>query len=461
MMPRTATDGTDMPRSGGQALVVGASVAGLVTARVLTDFFERVTLLDRDDLSGGASPRKGVPQSRHPHALLSGGLQVLQELFPQLTDDLLGHGALLCDLQGDGRYYSGGRLMRRRASPLRAVAVSRPLLEERLRAAVLALPGVDLRAPVVLLDLVGHDGRVTGVRVRRDGTEEVLDGDLVVDATGRGSHTPAWLAEHGYPRPDESAVDVGISYVTWTFDRRPGDLTGARFLLTAPSADLPRFGAALAAEGDRWLVGCAGYRGDPAPLTPAALREFTATLPARELADLVASREPIEEVRSHRFPSSTRRHYEKLVRFPDGLVVIGDALSSFNPIYGQGMTVAALEAAALRDELAADETDLAPRFFRRAARLIDVAWDLAANGDLAIPVVPGPRPLRVRLLNWYVGQLALASAVDADVGLTFIRVANLLDPPSALVRPGIVGRVVGAAVRRGVQRVAPGRSAAG
>jgi 2-polyprenyl-6-methoxyphenol hydroxylase-like FAD-dependent oxidoreductase len=245
---------------------------------------------------------------------------------------------------------------------------------------------------------------------------------------------------------------VGISYVTWSFPRRAGDLGGARFLLAAPSADLPRFGAALSAEGDRWLVGCAGYRGDPGPATLAALREFTATLPAPELAELVSSREPLEEVRAQRFPSSTRRHYEKPARFPEGLLVVGDALSSFNPIYGQGMTIAALEAVALREELAAGRTDLARRFLRRAARLVDVAWDLAANGDLALPVVPGPRPLRVRLLNWYVGQLGLASADDADVGLTFIRVANLLDPPSALVRPGIVVRVVRAAARRAARR---------
>ena len=436
-----------MADSGGRAVVVGASVAGLLTARVLTESFDRVTLVDRDALSGGPVARRGVPQSGHPHALLTGGLQVLEELFPDLTGDLLRHGAMRCDLHADGRFHARGRLMRQRRSGLAALAVSRPLLEDRLRAGVLALPNVDLAAPAALLDLEQFGSRVTGVRVREGSADRVLPADLVVDATGRGSHTPVWLAEHGFPRPRESTVDVGVSYTSWTFPRLPEDLSGALFLLTAPTPEIPRFGAALAAEGDRWLVGCASYAGGSAPADLPALHTFAAGLAAPDLADLVADRAPLGSPHLQRFPSSTRRHYERLPHFPDGLLVIGDALSSFNPIYGQGMTIAALEAIALREELGLGRGDLARRFFRRAARLIDVAWDLAAGGDLALPVVPGRRTLRVRLVNSYVSQIALAATVDAEVGLRFIRVLNLLDPPTALVRPGMVARVVAARSR--------------
>ena len=433
-----------MAHRDGHAVVVGASIAGLLAARVLTDFFEQVTLVDRDDLSDGPLARRGVPQGRHPHALLTGGLRALEQLLPGLTPDLVRHGAEVCDLQADSRLHVEGLLMCQRRSGLDAVAVSRPLLEDRVRAAVLALPRIELVASAQLLDLRTADGRVVGVRARRHGGDLDLPADLVVDATGRGSHTPAWLAAHGWPRPAESDIAVGIAYAGWVFPRRPDDLDGARFLLTGPTADVPRFGSALAAEGDRWLVGCAGYRNDRAPVDLPALHDFTASLTAPDLADLVRDREPLDQPRAHRFPSSMRRHYERLPHFPDGLLVTGDAISSFNPIYGQGMTIAALEALALRAELERDGGDLARRFFRRAARLVDVAWDLAAGGDLRLPVVPGPRPLRTRLVNSYVAQVAAASTSDADVALTFIRVLNLIEPPTALLRLPTVARVVAA-----------------
>ncbi len=194
-------------------------------------------------------------------------------------------------------------------------------------------------------------------------------------------------------------------------------------------------------------MGCAAYRDDRAPLDLPALHDFTARLAAPDLADLVRDREPLDQPRGHRFPSSVRRHYEKLPRFPAGLLVTGDAISSFNPIYGQGMTIAALEAVALRKTLAGGHRDLARRYFRQAARLVDVAWELAAGGDLQLPVVPGPRPLRTRLVNSYVDQVARAATRDGQVALTFVRVLNLLDPPTALVRPGTVARVVAARSR--------------
>jgi hypothetical protein len=241
----------------------------------------------------------------------------------------------------------------------------------------------------------------------------------VAPPPGRGSHTPVWLAEHGFARPIESTVDVGISYASWVFPRRARDLDGARFLLIAPTPEIPRVGSALATEGTRWIVGCAGYRGDAAPLTLDGLRSFAETLVAPDLADLISGLQPVEPPRGQRFPASIRRHYERLAVFPGGLLVTADALSSFNPIYGQGMTIAALEALALRDELAAAGPDLHRRFFRHAARLIDVAWELAAGGDLALPVVPGRRPLRTRLVNAYVHRIGLAAARDAQVGVTF------------------------------------------
>jgi 2-polyprenyl-6-methoxyphenol hydroxylase-like FAD-dependent oxidoreductase len=443
-------------RVGKHAVVLGASLAGLLTARVLSESFDRVTVVDRDTLPDGPVPRRGVPQSWQSHGMHARGREIFEELFPGLTDELVAHGASAGDVQRDVRWVNDGYRLRQHPSGLEGIAFSRPLLEDRVRARVRSLPGVTLRFPVDVLDLTAAGDRVTGVLVRGrgdDGDGEAVAADLVVDATGRGSHTPVWLETLGFPQPDESAIEIGLCYTTWDFPRRPGDLDGDIAAIITATVDVPRFGAMLAAEGDRWQVTAGGYLGDVAsPGDIAAFRTFAASLPAPDIGDLVADRDPLAPGRLHRIPSSRRRHYERLSRFPRGFLVIGDALSSFNPAYGQGMTVAAVEALALRELLAptgpAADADLAPRFFRRAARIIDVPWDIAAGGDLRIPDVPGRRPASIRLVNAYVARVQAAAAVDPDVGLAFLRVANTVDRPEALLRPSVALRVL-RAVRSG------------
>jgi 2-polyprenyl-6-methoxyphenol hydroxylase-like FAD-dependent oxidoreductase len=442
-----------MTRLGERAVVVGAGMAGLLAARVLTESFDRVTLVERDALRPDPGPRRGVPQSRHPHVLLARGREVLEELFPGLTDELVRYGALAGDLQADGRWYNDGHLLRQHPSGMQALGMTRPLLEDRVRARVVALPTVDLLSPVSVCELMATDGRACGIRVYRGGAAagvppgDVLRADLVVDATGRGSHTPAWLESEGFDRPAESTVGVDIRYTTWVLPRRSGDLGGDLGLLIGATVAAPRFGAAIPVEGDRWTVMAGGYRGEVAPPDPAGFRSFAARLAAPDLADLVADRDPVGGPSSYHFVSSSRRHYERLTRFPAGLLVTGDALSSFNPVYGQGMTVAALEALVLREVLDEGPRDLARRFFRRVARLIDSPWDIAAGSDLRLPLVPGPRPLRVRLVNAHVARVQAAASVDPVVGRAFLRVANLVDPPGSLLRPTLVARVLAASRR--------------
>ncbi|MGY1737568.1 NAD(P)/FAD-dependent oxidoreductase [Geodermatophilus sp. SYSU D00684] len=435
-------------------------MSGLLTARVLTEAFDRVTVVDRDVLPGEPAARRGVPQGRHPHGLLARGREVLEEFFPGLTQDLVRHGAEIGDMQRDARWYNDGHLLCRSPIGMQGLAMSRPLVEDRVRARVLDLPGVEVLAPAQLLDLTAVDGRVSGVRVRRSDPvarsteEESLPADLVVDATGRGSHTPSWLESHGFGRPPESRIDVDVRYTTWVVPRYDDDLDGDRVCLIGATTAVPRFGAALAVEGGRWIVSAGAYRPDAAPTDLAGFRTFAARLPAPEVAQLMADREPIEGPHVYHFVGSTRRHYERLTRFPEGLLVTGDALSSFNPVYGQGMTVAAMEALALRQLLAAGVDDLARQFFRRAARLVDVPWDIAAGSDLRQPSVLGRRSARVRVVNAYVARVQAAAAVDAGVGSAFLRVANLIDRPESLLRPRLAARVL-LAQRRAVQGAAP------
>lgn len=443
-----------MGRRGGHAIVLGASLAGLMTARVLSESFDSVTLVDRDVLPDGPDARPGVPQGWQSHGLHARGREILEELFPGLTEELVGHGASLGDVQADVRWVNDGHRLRAAPSGMLAIAFTRPLLEHLVRRRVRGLPGVDVRSPVDVLDLIATRDRVTGVRIRARGTTgegEILTGDLVVDATGRGSHMPVWLESLGFPRPEESAIDIGVGYTTWDFPRTEGELGGALAAIITASVATPRFGAMLAAEGPRWQVTAGGYRGEYAhPTDLAAFRAFAASLPAGDIGELVADREPLAPGRLHRFPSNRRRRYERLGRFPAGLLVIGDALSSFNPAYGQGMTVAAVEALALRHLLAGPtgDADLARQFFRAAARVIDVPWDIAAGGDLRLPGIPGPRPMKVRLINTYVARVQAAAAVDPRVGLAFLRVANTVERPETLLRPSVVVRVLRAGLSK-------------
>ncbi|MGY1813984.1 FAD-dependent oxidoreductase [Blastococcus sp. SYSU D00820] len=428
------------------AVVIGASMAGLLAARVLSETSERVTVIDRDLLPGEAGARRGVPQGRHPHALLVRGKEVLEELFPGLATDLLARGALTGDMQADVRWYNDGHLLRQQPIGIGGLAMSRPLLEDAVRARVRALPGVQICEGTDSAGPVLDGDRVTGVRVLTATagapTETVLPADLVVDAGGRGSHTPQWLAAHGYQAPAETRIRVDVRYATWVLPRHADDLGGDVACVIAATVAAPRFGVALPIEGDRWLVTAGGYSGEAAPADRDEFRAFLTRLPAPDLAPLLDGREPLEPPRRYSFPHSMRRHYERLDRFPAGLVVMGDALSSFNPVYGQGMTVAAVEALQLRRLLSAGTPDLPRAFHRGAARVVDVPWDMAAGADLRLPGVVGDRPLRARLVNGYLARLQAAAAVDGELGAAFLRVVNLLDPPPALLRPAVVRRVL-------------------
>ncbi|GAA2741896.1 FAD-dependent oxidoreductase [Kitasatospora cinereorecta] len=435
--------------SGGarHAVVVGAGIAGLLAARVLTESFARVTVLDRDALPAEAGPRRGVPQSRHAHGLLARGFAVLQELFPGLADDLVARGALVRDANADVKWFSEGRRLSPTASDLACLLVSRPELEHYLRSRVTALPGVTIEDRCEVLEPVlaaGSTTRVAGVQVLRHGASQPqsLPAELVVDATGRGNRGPVWLKAMGFAAPAEERIDSGLVYASRDYRRQPGDADADAYLIAA-TAEVPRGGVALSGEGDRWLVTLFSMDGEAPPSDPATYLGFAGRLPVPDLHGLLERWEPLGPPTLMRIPASIRRRYERLNRFPEGYLVIGDAICQFNPTYGQGMTVAACEALALRDSLAEGAgPDLAKRFFRRAARITDVAWDMSVGGDLRFPSVEGRRTARVRLLNRYVARVNRVAVDDPQVALTFLRVAHLQAPPQDLLSPAMLRRVL-------------------
>jgi len=438
-------------RIGDHAVVLGASMAGLLAARVLADAYAQVTIVDRDQLPQAGSHRRGVPQGRHLNALLARGQQALEELFPGLTAELVAHGVPAGDVLGNGRCYLNGHRLRQTHTGLVALCASRPFLEGHVRGRVWALPNVQFLDACDILELATtpDGGRVTGTRVRHradSGAKEVLDADLVVDATGRGSRSPLWLEALGYPRPPTEQVRIGLGYATRTYRLPPDPLGGDLGVLHAPTPEHPRGAAFLRLEGDRWMVTLAGILGDHPPTDPDGFLAFARSLRFPDIYQAIRHGEPLDDPVGFRFPASVRHRYERLPRFPDGLLVVGDAVCSFNPIYGQGMTVAAVEALTLRRHLQHGTQPQPHRFFGDLARVVDVPWDIAVGGDLVFPGVHGHRTARVRLANAYLGRLHAAAAHDADLASAFMRVAGLVAPPRSLLRPGILLRVLRASL---------------
>jgi len=436
--------------------VIGGSVAGLLTARVLSEHFGRVTILERDPVHDQPEARKGQPQTRHPHGLSTAGLQVLDRYFPGLVTNLEDRGAILADQGLATKFFFGGSYRSPFESGIRGILVSRPLLEWQLRRRVVALPNVTIedQSPAVELVTTPDCMRVTGVVVERraSGSMETLTAGLVVDTTGRGSPTPKWLKSLGYPDVEESIVKIGVTYTTRLYQRRAGDFGGAYVMITQPEPPATwRGGFALAQEDQRWIVTVAGWGGDHAPRDEAGLLEFVRSLPAPDIYEMIGRNEPLSDIIVHEVPTNLRRHYERMSRFPEGYLVLGDALCSFNPVYGQGMSSAALQTAELDNVLSVQEGSsdsqaygkpLWKRFFKRAAKVVDNPWQLAVGADFNYPTTQGKKQPGTDLINAYISRLMKISNHDAVICLALLKVMNLLEPPASLFHPRIVKRVL-------------------
>lgn len=433
-------------RIGDHAVVLGASMAGLVTAGALAKAYARVTVFDRDAMSEIGAHRRGVPQDRHLHFLHPRGRQALDELFPGLSARLIEQGAVTGDTLGNIRWQLSGYQFRQADIRLPGLLASRPFLEGNVRARVSELPNVTLveRTDVVTLTATTDRCRVTGVRVHDTvgGGERAVPADLVIDATGRGSRVPLWLSELGYDGAVVDRVDIGLGYASRIYRLPPGALGTDMAMLTAGTPQNSRGGAIAAIEGGRHILTIFGILGDHPPTDPAGFDAFAASLLFPDIAQAIRDAEPLTDPVPFRFPASVRHRYERLRRFPTGLLVLGDAICSFNPIYGQGMTVAAVQAGVLHRLLTRGRMPQPRRYFRAIARTINTPWDIAVGADLAFPKVPGARTAKIRLVNSYLPKLHAAAATDIMLGRAFVRVLGMMDRPEGLLRPDRVLRVL-------------------
>ncbi|MEU8261685.1 FAD-binding monooxygenase [Micromonospora sp. NPDC048999] len=440
-------------RVGDRALVLGSGIAGLLAARTLADFFGEVLVLDRDELPDSAGYRRGVPHGRHAHGIMAKGQQILEQQFPGLTDEMIAAGVKAGDFNGGNRWYIDGKRLAPSISGLLCVPATRPVLEHHVRERVRKLANVTIldRHDILGFEATPDRRRVVGVRVRsraEGDAEKTIPADLLLDITGRGSRTPRWLWELGYDRPPEDKVKIGLAYTTRHYRLRTDPLGDDLAIIPAPTPTSPRGAFLYRLPGDpgRYELSLTGMLGDHPPTDPEGFVAFAKSLPVPDIYQAIRDAEPLDDPVSFSYPASVRRRYERLTRFPERLLVMGDALCSFNPIYAQGMTVAAIESVVLRRQLERGMPD-PQTFFREMAPEVDLAWDFSAGADLGFPGVEGNRTLKIRMANAYVARLQKAAVRDPALTNAFIRAAGMVDPPQALMRPGTVLRVLRHSIR--------------
>lgn len=454
-------------RKGAHAIVIGGSLAGLLAARVLSDHFARVTILERDELPDEAADRAGVPQGRHTHALLLGGQRRIEGLFPGLADELTAAGAPLLDQGWDTFLHLKTGYAPRIKSDVRFHTLSRPLLEARVRDRVRQIANVSVRdrAEVVGLLSDAANRAVVGVRLRQrgrpDAPEESLLANLVVEAGGRASRLPAWLVELGYPAPEVSVVNAFVGYASryYRIPASPNLERKAAWIVVRPPHG-SRGALLIPVEGERWAVTLYGYGKDYPPTDEAEFMAYMRSLPSQEVYEALKDAEPLSPIYGYRRLENRLAHYDRLAARPDGLVVMGDAYCALNPSFGQGITLAAIAALALDEELrrhrGAGVDGFAARFQRRLAKEAAPVWAQDTSEDARWPLTEGAKlDAPTRFMHWYMDQIFAMLPDDPAIFQAFIRVQHMLEPGTALFRPAVLAKVIAFALARRGRRAAP------
>jgi 2-polyprenyl-6-methoxyphenol hydroxylase-like FAD-dependent oxidoreductase len=440
-----------MNRLGHRAIVIGGSIAGLVAARALSDHFEDVTILERDEIEDRPVLHKSVPQGNHLHALLNGGQRTLSDFYPGFTDDLRSLGAKrftfgrdVAWYLPDGKAYNPTGALRTPFDSLEGHCASRGLIEHVIRRRTQQIPGIKIETGTAVRDLVCSEGRVHGVRCDNG---RAFEAELVIDATGRASRAPQWLASSGISAPRETTIGVDTAYSTALF-RVPDWYEGESLVfITGPAPNYTRRGYIIRIENELLLVSLIGRFGDYPPTDPDGYRGFAKELHSDLAWTIIKDGERLSPIAHHRFPTSVRRHYEEL-RGIDRFIAIGDALCTFNPIHAQGMSAASRQGNLLGEVLSehgaqARGTDgVAAKFYSRAAVLNSTPWNLAAGFDFAFPQTRGERPPGSEERARYLAALDRLQSEDTEILRLMTEVFHLITPLSALTEEPIRSRVL-------------------
>ena len=426
---------------GERAIVIGGSIAGLLTARVLSDYFNRVTILDRDELPATPQARRGVPQSVQPHVLFTKGYRILAEFFPGIEEQLEANGALSIDWAREFKHFVEGHWgVKAEASDIVSVTCSRYLLEWTIRQELLKLPNIEILGSSKVTGLICDRQRVTGVKLNSD----ELNAELVVDASGRSSQAPQWLEQIGTPAP-ETIVNPFLGYATRRY-KLPDLQPDWKVLLISQSPPKnARLGYLARIENDELIATLGGYGKDFPPLDDTGFLEFARSLAQPDFYNAIANAVPTSPIYAHRATANRMRHYDK-VELPQGFVALGDAVCALCPVYGQGMTVSALGAKTLQAWLDKSKSIDNNRFQKQLAKSNSFHWMLATAQDSRFPTTVGGKQSKGgtvdKLMTGYMNKLIGKSASEPQLHLMFLEVAHLLRSPLYLYHPATIWQVL-------------------
>lgn len=437
---------------GRQAVVIGAGMAGMPAARVLADYFERIIVIENDALPIDASARPGTPQARHLHVLLAGGQRALSSLFPGFEQSLVAAGAQHLKVALSAQFeFPGFEAFPRRDLGFPAYSMTRPLLESVVRKHFSAISNITTHQRCRAQKLTtSEDGlRVTGVScLHSDGASEFIEADLVIDASSNGQLTLDLLEKVGIPAPQETTVRVEIGYASTIFEIPRHGTPDWQVAVTFPAPPTNRRAAfVVPIEGNRWMVGLQGSHDVKPPDDEAGFMEFLQQLRTTTIYNAVKNAKRCTPIQRYGFKASRWRHFEGIDKFPSGLVPFGDTICRFNPVYGQGMSVAAKEACLLRDLLEAAAQDanaldsLSGDFLKQAQSIIDAPWALAVVPDFLDPLTEGERPPDLENALNFGAALRKLAYDDAEIHKLMFEVQHMIKPRTVLHAPEIVERV--------------------
>jgi 2-polyprenyl-6-methoxyphenol hydroxylase-like FAD-dependent oxidoreductase len=453
MFSRTHKNSASRSRNNHYAIVIGGSLAGLLTARVLADHFAHVTIIERDVFTPDPRPRPGVPQSRHIHALLPRGLQIVDRLFPGIRQQLESLGAIPLDIGNDVSWLTPEGWGIKFRSGIEGLSFTRDLLDHTIRARIAQVPNINLVEGRKVVGLLrAQSGAIFGVRTRQRGTMLQSDsdqdflGDLVVIAAGRQHAIARWFAEVGIEQPALTTINAHIGYASRLYRvSQSREYPWKALIHQAAPPSTHRSGLIFPVEGDRWLVTLIGADRDYPPTTETGFLEFARHLRSPQLLQAIRQAKPLTPIVSYRATENRQHHFHHIANWPAGLIVIGDAACAFNPVYGQGMTTAALEAEMLHSLLGehGNSHNLAQTFQRKLPQITRGPWTLATSADLRFRSVEGAQASPItRLMHWYVDRVLRLGTTSVFARRRFLEVQGMLKDATAILHPDILARVL-------------------
>jgi 2-polyprenyl-6-methoxyphenol hydroxylase-like FAD-dependent oxidoreductase len=429
-----------------RAVVAGGSIAGKLAARVLSEFFNEVIIIEKDKNADSITNRKGVPQSAHGHVLLKSGEEILEDFFPGIIQELSQKGARKSDFAGDLLWSHHGSQKIRFDSDVFISQQSRPLLEKQIQKRLEKVSNIHFRFGCKVKNLLMDKNEIIKVVFEdEEGLITELSTDLIIDATGAAALHNQWLRDLGFGIPPKTEVKVNLFYASMVYKGFSPGLMDWHSLLAYPDPpEIDRGGTISPIEGNRMLVTLIGYGANNIPNDLDSFMDYAKTLKHPDFYEVIKNEIPCsDKIEVYRFPALHRYHFEKLKDLPSGLLVIGDAACRIDPVFAQGMSLAAMEAKALKGLLMEQTTkkQLTKSYHKKVGRILGIPWLIALTEDFRFRTTSGRKPIGLPILQWFVKKVVAASAYNEDVYTKFIQVLHLKKHPITLASPYILAKV--------------------